>query len=418
MTIALLAIFGIGCSGGGDDNGNGASTAELYVSVDYIDFDANTNVDDFFIQNDGDDDLNWSLSVSENWLSCSPTSGSLVTFDYEYVDVTVNRTGLADGTHTANINITSNGGNHTIEITLIVSGGGSGSDLFVSQDTLDFGETQTDITFFLQNDGSTDISWTLSDDASWLSATPNNGVLTAPSGFEFINATVDRSGLNAGAYSATITIVSTAGNATVDVFLTVPGGGGPTALIYTDNFTYSGNGDLDLMWDCGDNDSNSDLVYWGMADWDNTQDIDAPPSGDTRYLHCAGRNGYSGEFYEYYENDMDAYMQMTNSLDLSTYSDLSVKFNWAIETESGYDYVRVYVGNPTNGWELDTSGEFDDGTWNWRTDEIALSSYGLSAAQLADFRVKIVFYSDESFAFDHGCAIDKMEIWGIEASSR
>jgi hypothetical protein len=61
-----------------------------------------TGTQSFIIDNSGSGTLNWSLSVDQDWLSCSPSSGT----GRGEVSVTVDTTGLPAGTYFGNIRVT------------------------------------------------------------------------------------------------------------------------------------------------------------------------------------------------------------------------------------------------------------------------------------------------------------------------
>ncbi len=77
---------------------------------------------DLTIQNDGDGTLNWTAVADEPWVSVSPASGSTGTGPGEAIEVTVDGTGLAAGTHTATITVAGNADDspQTAEVQFVV----------------------------------------------------------------------------------------------------------------------------------------------------------------------------------------------------------------------------------------------------------------------------------------------------------
>ena len=76
------------------------------------------------IQNCGDGTLSWSILLSTSagdpqWLSASPTSGSS-TGETDSIQVCANPAGLSEGTYWATIDITTNGGNDTVPVWIII----------------------------------------------------------------------------------------------------------------------------------------------------------------------------------------------------------------------------------------------------------------------------------------------------------
>ena len=108
----------------------------------------------------------------------------------------------------------------------------------VSPDSLTFnaieeGESPSDQTLELCNRGNVTVDWSLTDNAGWLSETPTGGSLGADQ-CEDVTVSVDVTGMEAGDYSATITITGS-GEVRVPVSLhiesaIVPIPGGPAGL--------------------------------------------------------------------------------------------------------------------------------------------------------------------------------------------
>ncbi|RLI99155.1 MAG: hypothetical protein DRP08_07525, partial [Candidatus Aenigmatarchaeota archaeon] len=73
----------------------------------------------FEIWNAGTGTLTWTLQENYDWLTCNPTSGSS-TGEHDPITVEINTTGLTEGTHTAHIQINSNGGNGTYNIMVTI----------------------------------------------------------------------------------------------------------------------------------------------------------------------------------------------------------------------------------------------------------------------------------------------------------
>ncbi|MBN2092307.1 T9SS type A sorting domain-containing protein, partial [candidate division KSB1 bacterium] len=95
----------------------------LSVMANSLDFGGFLTARKFIIRNSGNSDLNWNISASnsEPWLtSISPESGSLASNASQTVIVTVNRQNLFEGSFQNNLNITSNGGNATLSISIKV----------------------------------------------------------------------------------------------------------------------------------------------------------------------------------------------------------------------------------------------------------------------------------------------------------
>jgi uncharacterized protein (TIGR03437 family) len=174
-------------------------------------------------------------SSTGNWLSVSPT-GSLTTSGNPTLTVSVNQSGLtvAGSPYTGAITLTANGVTQTVQVTLVVStastGGGTGN-VTANPTSLNFGTYQiganTPSPQTLQvasASGSAGVSFTISSNASWLSAGVVNGAtLVTPVTFTVSVVNPNVSNLAAGTtYNATITITPNGGTVvTVPVSLTV-----------------------------------------------------------------------------------------------------------------------------------------------------------------------------------------------------
>lgn len=216
----LIAISITAC---GDDNGPGPDKSPiLSISNDTLDFGQISTSKVFTISNSGDADLSWSItSGTSSWIdSYSPDSGTILA-DSSEVTLTIDRTGLASGTYSAEIYITSNGGDDTVFVTMAVPVVEI-PVLSPSTNTIDFGAINTIGTFIISNSGNIDLSWSItSDNSSWLvSISPESGTILTDS--SEVTITIDRIGLASGAYSAEIYISSNGGDDTIFVTMEVP----------------------------------------------------------------------------------------------------------------------------------------------------------------------------------------------------
>lgn len=167
------------------------------------------------VSNTGGGTLNWSASPNNTWLTVSPASGT----GNRAVTVSPTTGILTAGSYSATITLSATGAaNLTVPVTFTVT---AATTVTLSPSTLAFtsaqgGASPASQTIALTNAGGT-VSWTVSDNASWLNVSPASG-----SGSNTLTATVDTTGLAAGAYIATITVTPTGSAAkTVAVTLTV-----------------------------------------------------------------------------------------------------------------------------------------------------------------------------------------------------
>jgi hypothetical protein len=196
----------------------------------------------FLISNGGTGTLSWVVQESIPWLTASPTSGT----DGGVVTVTVDRTGLADGTYFDGILVTSNGGNAGVAVVMEVSG-----PLVVSPTVLSFGSSQTEASFTISSADSSDVTWDVSESLAWASVSPASGA-----GVGTVTVTVNRNGLAPGTYSGDVFVASNLGNATVALTMVVDLGlaANPTLLDFgssqtVQSFNIFNIGSGALNWD-------------------------------------------------------------------------------------------------------------------------------------------------------------------------
>ncbi|MCK4303217.1 MAG: hypothetical protein KAY24_03170, partial [Candidatus Eisenbacteria sp.] len=169
------------------------------------------------IYNDGGYILNWTLTDGPGWLSVSPTSGGdLGADDHNSTQVAVDITGLTEGTYYANITIT---GSSTVEVPVTLNLGVPGISVSPTPLTFTTSEGVNPPSQMLEvcNSGTGILDWELTDNAGWLSESPTSGSLGADE-CEGVTVSVEVSGMEAGDYTATITIT---GSPTVSVPVTL-----------------------------------------------------------------------------------------------------------------------------------------------------------------------------------------------------
>ena len=184
----------------------------------------------FDVTNAGGGSLSFTAGESAPWLSLSPASGSAPAT----VTVTPSIAGLAPGTYTTPITVTAAGASgspKTVDVTLVVS---PGPTLSVAPTNLAFSGTQGGAnpvaqTVNVTNSGGGSLSFTASDDQTWLAVAPTSG--SAPSS---LSVSTSIAGLTPGSYTGTVTISAAGASGspkTVGVTLNVnpapPAGTGP-----------------------------------------------------------------------------------------------------------------------------------------------------------------------------------------------
>jgi hypothetical protein len=178
-------------------------------------------------------------------------------------------------------------------------------------------------TLLINNIGANTLSWSIGDDASWLSASPTSGT-----GNGVVSVSVDPSGLSQGTYNATLTVsggtvVSDNGAATVAVTLVVYGSGAVTKPFGT--FATPVNGSTVM--------SSIPVTGWVLDDIETTSVklYRSPVSGDT--LDSSGMV-YVGDaiFVDGARPDVEA-----------LYPDYPLNY------QAGWGYMLLTNGLPGNG---------------------------------------------------------------------
>lgn len=129
------------------------------------------DVDSFYVYNNGDGLLEWSVTCDEGWVSFDPVTGSNIAGaeNRTYVRVTFDRTGLPDGEHRPRIRVLSNGGDgwfdpyvtvHELPLLNVVP-----LEILVSLD-------DTGGEFSVRNDGRQPLDWSMSTSTPWITIDP------------------------------------------------------------------------------------------------------------------------------------------------------------------------------------------------------------------------------------------------------
>ena len=209
----------------GTNAGNGSVSVSMSVveipllsySPSSINFGDKDSTAAFKIKNVGEGNLNWQISTDESWIELSKSNGTEVANQESEIEIKINKSGLQPGDYSGNINISSNGGSGTIEVSLKIN---KTPKLSYSPQSLNFGDKDSSKTFEIKNTGTGSLNWELSTDESWISLSGTNGVTNGNEKSE-IEVTVNRNNLPAGEYSGSVKITSDAGEGTVDVSMKV-----------------------------------------------------------------------------------------------------------------------------------------------------------------------------------------------------
>ncbi|MBI2431706.1 MAG: BACON domain-containing protein [Candidatus Hydrogenedentes bacterium] len=177
--------------------------AQLEVSSTEVNLGISGDQATFTITNTGNEDLEWSLSETAPWLTVSPTQGTAEQGESNEVTVRVERAELPGGESTANIAITSNGGNANVLVRVTVP------PFAVSPESVEFGFlTEEDAQVLALTNNQTrsaaiSITTTTSDGAAWLTVDQPNVNVPQLDSVE-ITVQVDPAGLPPGEYNGQV----------------------------------------------------------------------------------------------------------------------------------------------------------------------------------------------------------------------
>ena len=168
---------------------------------------ANPDTKSLVVANTGGGSLSYTASDNASWLSVTPATGSAP----QNLTASVNISGLAAGTYTATVTVTSPGAQGSpasIPVTLSVAPPPTPPQLSVTPASLSFsgtagGASPAAKSLAVANTGGGTLTFTASDDAAWLAVTPTSG--SAP---QSLSVSVDTTGLAAGTYSGSVTVSS------------------------------------------------------------------------------------------------------------------------------------------------------------------------------------------------------------------
>ncbi|NQU68886.1 MAG: carboxypeptidase regulatory-like domain-containing protein [Candidatus Marinimicrobia bacterium] len=231
---------------------------ELSVSTVLLNYGTSATNLTFTITNSGIGTLTWNVISTANWIAVNPANGSTES-ESDVVSVTVDRTAMSFGNHYETITIASNANSKTIDVLMTIQNPNV-PQLSVYPVSMDFGNSETQMSFNIQNTGSGLLTWNVTDDKSWLSVLPHSG--TTESEVDELVVTIDRLNQSSGTYTGSITVSSDGGNQNISVSFTIPDeptlSVAPSILEFgssesTMSFTVANAGSGELNWSVSDN---------------------------------------------------------------------------------------------------------------------------------------------------------------------
>lgn len=163
---------------------------------------ANPVAQSFVVSEQNGSAIAYSAAETAAWLSLGNATGNTPAQVVANVDIT----GLAAGTYTENVAVTSSAGNKTVKVTLVVDP--RPKILAVAPDTLRFtaqelGTNPDPQNFNVTESGGAAIAYTASESVTWLSLTNPSG--TTPG---IVGVNVNIAGVTAGSYTDLVTVAS------------------------------------------------------------------------------------------------------------------------------------------------------------------------------------------------------------------
>lgn len=318
----------------------------------------------------GDRTKSWNVKAANTWISVTPSSGT-INKEQDQIAVSVNVSGLAAGSYTSQVIISTEGfrGRFVqtlVPVTVTVVGTTASApvpSIQLAPTALSFsgpagGTNPTAQLISLTNPTGGTLSWSLSDNAAWLSLSAASGTTTTET--DSVSASVNLAGLAAGTYTAAITVTASGATntpQTIPVSLTVSApvvtspaiGINLTSLSFagtaggtnpaTQPFTISNTGGGTLTWTAGDN-----------AAWLTL----SPASGTNTGTVTAGVNltglaagTYSGTVTVAATGATSKTLPVTLTIaagTTATTTTSTVTLSWGLNTETDLAGYKVYVG--------------------------------------------------------------------------
>ncbi|MBN1155238.1 PKD domain-containing protein [candidate division KSB1 bacterium] len=193
----------------------------LSITPQVLNLGRTVDVDTFRVTNSGEDTLRWSVDGGyASWItSIQPQSGSLLVGDQTDVYVTIDRSGLPEGTYNETLSISSNGGTKLVSVVVEVYV--PSPVLHVTPATLDFGNFLEQMNGFVKNIGDMNLSYTINQTGlpGWIVLiTPTQGVV-APGDSASVLFQVNRAGFADGSYEVNVPISSDGGMGSVQIIM-------------------------------------------------------------------------------------------------------------------------------------------------------------------------------------------------------
>jgi uncharacterized membrane protein len=190
------------------------------------------------VNNTGGQALTWNLDTTSlpGWLSVDTSSGTVSAGGQQTINVKADTSNLSPGPYTTTLNFASNGGNKSVQVSLVVNTPKQSPQMTVSPNSLDFGALDPNATKTMQetisNTGGQTLNWMLDTTSlpSWLTVDKLSDTIQAGNQ-ETINVKANTANLSPGSYPFTLNFTSNGGSASLSVTLAVNASSPPPAQI-------------------------------------------------------------------------------------------------------------------------------------------------------------------------------------------
>lgn len=167
----------------------------------------------FQVRNTGGGTLSYTITSATPWISSiSPASGGS-SGESDPINVYINTTGMAPGTYAGSISVADTNATNTpqtinVSLTIATAPVITVSPTELTASAIVGSANLAYQSFIVRNSGTGTLTYTISDNASWLSVSPASGTSTGES--DTIVVTLATSALNPGQYTGTITVTDIA----------------------------------------------------------------------------------------------------------------------------------------------------------------------------------------------------------------
>lgn len=165
--------------------------ADLQIEPATLNFGTTQDELSVTITNKGNAATEWSLDLNDNsWLTASPVSGNIAAGKTQSIVFSVNRDRLSE-TKNVKISLSASGNSYTIAISCAPVT--AKSEMTVTPEILDFGETAEEKTMTIKNTGDTSLNWSISDiSEECISVSEMEGTIESE-GSQVVKVLLDRS---------------------------------------------------------------------------------------------------------------------------------------------------------------------------------------------------------------------------------